>query len=164
LSVSPTLCRRTTSLNLASMRSLGFAYRPMFWHLGRSCPGVLWETCGTSAATPRTRRSTMCAMPRCRPQRTKPACGAPPFRLLGNTVDLDTFQSQLRDHFSSGHPGYAGISLHPKRRTCANRVFAVNPATMTHLKTLDRNQRQRRKLVQYISNLIGGSRHAEANS
>lgn len=33
-----------------------------------------------------------------------PHAGAPPFRRLGDRVDLDTFQNQLRDHFSSGHP------------------------------------------------------------
>jgi mono/diheme cytochrome c family protein len=33
-----------------------------------------------------------------------PHAGAPPFRKLGDRVDLDTFQNQLRDHFSSGHP------------------------------------------------------------
>ena len=33
-----------------------------------------------------------------------PHAGAPPFRKLGDRVDLDAFQNQLRDHFSSGHP------------------------------------------------------------
>jgi cytochrome c len=33
-----------------------------------------------------------------------PHAGAPPFRKLGDRVDLDSFQNQLRDHFSSGHP------------------------------------------------------------
>jgi cytochrome c len=33
-----------------------------------------------------------------------PHAGAPPFRRLGDRVDLDTFQDQLRGHFSSGHP------------------------------------------------------------
>jgi cytochrome c len=33
-----------------------------------------------------------------------PHAGAPPLRKLGDRVDLDTFQNQLRDHFSSGHP------------------------------------------------------------
>jgi cytochrome c len=33
-----------------------------------------------------------------------PHGGAPPFRRLGDRVDLDTFQNQLRGHFSSGHP------------------------------------------------------------
>jgi cytochrome c len=33
-----------------------------------------------------------------------PHAGAPPFHRLGDRVDLDTFQDQLRGHFSSGHP------------------------------------------------------------
>jgi mono/diheme cytochrome c family protein len=33
-----------------------------------------------------------------------PHTGAPPFRKLGDRVDLDTFQNELRGHFSSGHP------------------------------------------------------------
>jgi mono/diheme cytochrome c family protein len=33
-----------------------------------------------------------------------PHVGAPPFRTLGNRIDLDTFPKQLRGHFSSGHP------------------------------------------------------------
>jgi cytochrome c len=33
-----------------------------------------------------------------------PHAGAPPFRALGDRVDLDTFQNELRGHFSSGHP------------------------------------------------------------
>jgi mono/diheme cytochrome c family protein len=32
-----------------------------------------------------------------------PHAGAPPFRALGDRVDLDSFKDQLRDNFSSGH-------------------------------------------------------------
>lgn len=38
------------------------------------------------------------------PSGLSPHPGAPPFRKLGDRIDLDTFQNQLRDHFSSGHP------------------------------------------------------------
>ncbi|MBV1699673.1 MAG: cytochrome c [Hyphomicrobiales bacterium] len=35
---------------------------------------------------------------------SSPHAGAPPFRTLGQRVDLDAFKHQLLDHFSSGHP------------------------------------------------------------
>lgn len=33
-----------------------------------------------------------------------PHAGAPPFRTLGDRLDLDIFKDQLRNQFSSGHP------------------------------------------------------------
>ena len=33
-----------------------------------------------------------------------PHTGAPPFRTLGNRVNLNTLKDQLRDNFFSGHP------------------------------------------------------------
>lgn len=104
LSVSPTLWLSPAPFELASVRAVAFAIA--------LCAGIS----AVSAQEPAGKLTGLARQGRALADRLCAQChavgrsgfsphdGAPPFRTLGDRVDLDTFQNQLRGHFSSGHP------------------------------------------------------------